>query len=57
MEDPRSEYETALTKLGARPPGLLIVQHDARLKLAESYGAMSRTRVLRQGDNCLSFYG
>jgi 16S rRNA (guanine966-N2)-methyltransferase len=51
------EYETALTKLGARPPGLLIVQHDARLKLAESYGAMSRTRVLRQGDNCLSFYG
>lgn len=50
------EYETALTKLGARPPEQVIVQHDVRLKLADSYGALRQMRVLRQGDNCLSFY-
>ena len=51
-----SEYETALAKLGEIPPGLIIAQHDARLKLAQAYGALRQTRVLRQGDNCLSFY-
>ena len=54
------EYETALTKLGASPPKLvvplIIAQHDVRLKLAAAYGALHQTRVLRQGDNCLSFY-
>lgn len=54
------EYETALTKLGARSPqlvpSLVIVQHDVRLKLEPVYGALRQTRVLRQGDNCLSFY-
>ena|SRR5579864_8414023 len=53
----QGEYVTALTKLGARPPHLVIVQHDLRLKLAPSYEALHQTRVLRQGDNCLSFYG
>jgi len=51
-----SEYETALTKLGEIPPALVIVQHDLRLKLAPGYGTLRQTRVLRQGDNCLSFY-
>ena len=51
------EYEAALTKLGARPPQLVIVQHDVRLKLDPAYGALRQTRVLRQGDNCLSFFG
>lgn len=55
--DLAAEYETALTKLGAQPPKLVIVQHSVRLKLGESYGALRQTRVLRQGDNCLSFYG
>src|SRR5580700_3759034 len=50
------EYVTALTKLGANPPPLVIVQHDVRLKLAPAYGALQQTRVLRQGDNCLSFF-
>ncbi len=50
------EYETALTKLGARPPQMVIVQHDVRLKLEPAYGALQQTRVLRQGDNCLSFF-
>ena len=55
--DLEAEYETTLTKLGAQPPKLVIAQHSVRLKLGESYGALRQTRVLRQGDNCLSFYG
>lgn len=54
--DLHSEYETVLTKLGEIPPGLVVVQHDVRLKLAQTYGQLQQTRVLRQGDNCLSFY-
>jgi 16S rRNA (guanine966-N2)-methyltransferase len=54
------EYEAGLKLLGERPPGqaaaLAIVQHDVRLKLADVYGSLRSTRVLRQGDNCLSFY-
>jgi 16S rRNA (guanine(966)-N(2))-methyltransferase RsmD len=50
------EYEAVLAVLGARAPGLVVVQHDVRLALADSYGALRRTRVLRQGDNCLSFF-
>jgi 16S rRNA (guanine966-N2)-methyltransferase len=52
-----AEYETVLAKLGARPPQLVIVQHDVRLKLEDAYGALKSTRVLRQGDNCLNFFG
>ena len=54
--DLHSEYETALTKLGEIPPALVIVQHDVRLKLEPDYGELQQTRVLRQGDNCLSFF-
>ncbi len=60
--DLASEYEAMLARLGARPAdlatiGLVIVQHDLRLKLAPAYGSLHQQRVLRQGDNCLSFYG
>lgn len=51
------EYSAALEALGARPPALVIVQHEVRLPLAESYRALKRSRVLKQGDNVLSFYG
>ncbi len=47
------EYTTILNLV--RAP-LVIVQHDVRLKLAESYGRMHHTRTLKQGDNCLSFF-
>jgi 16S rRNA (guanine(966)-N(2))-methyltransferase RsmD len=50
------EYEGSLKVLTERPPGLLVVQHDVRLKLAEAYGSLQSSRMLRQGDNCLSFY-
>jgi hypothetical protein len=34
----------------------VIAQHPSRLSLQESYGHFGRQRVLRQGDNSLSFY-
>lgn len=52
-----NEYEIALEALGRKATGLVIVQHDVRTQLAESCGALKRARVLKQGDNCLSFYG
>jgi 16S rRNA (guanine966-N2)-methyltransferase len=51
------EYELVLTLLGEKPPPLVIAQHAPRLTLQETYGALHRTRVLRHGDNALSFYG
>jgi 16S rRNA (guanine966-N2)-methyltransferase len=50
------EYTETLELLGGTPPELVIVQHDVRLKLKESYGALARQREVRQGDNVLSFY-
>lgn len=51
-----SEYEAALEILGQTPPALVIAQHASRLALREQYGKLSRTRVLKQGDNSLSFF-
>src|SRR5581483_2551070 len=51
-----AEYERSLVALGAKAPRLAIVQHPVRFKLAEQYGALRCTRVLKQGDNALSFY-
>jgi 16S rRNA (guanine966-N2)-methyltransferase len=50
------EYQRSLTILGEKPVALLIVQHDRRLVLAEAYGMFRRGRILKQGDNALSFY-
>jgi len=52
-----NEYTAALDLLGENPPPLVIAQHPPRLKLAESYGALHRTRLVKHGDNTLSFYG
>jgi 16S rRNA (guanine966-N2)-methyltransferase len=49
------EYDSALNILGERT-GLILAQHDKRLKLAETYGRLRRTRVMTQGDNEISFY-
>jgi 16S rRNA (guanine(966)-N(2))-methyltransferase RsmD len=35
---------------------LIIAQHSTRLKLGDAYGPLRRTRILKQGDNALSFY-
>jgi 16S rRNA (guanine(966)-N(2))-methyltransferase RsmD len=50
------EYEAALSLLESRTDALIIAQHATREKLADEYGALRRTRIVKQGDNCLSFY-
>ena len=50
------EYGAAMEVLGSAPPELVIVQHSKWMKLGETYGELRRTRVVRQGDNELSFY-
>lgn len=50
------EYEAVLHALGESPVPLLVLQHASRLVLPESAGQLRRTRVLRQGDNSLSFF-
>jgi 16S rRNA (guanine966-N2)-methyltransferase len=50
------EYGAALELLGTSANGLVVVQHSKWMKLAEEYGSLKRTRVVRQGDNELSFY-
>ena len=50
------EYTGALELLGARPPALAIAQHSVHLKLKDAYGGLTRTRMVRHGDNALSFY-
>ncbi len=50
------EYTGALELLGARPPALTIAQHSVHLKLKDEYGGLHRTRMVRHGDNALSFY-
>ncbi|HUQ93616.1 MAG TPA: 16S rRNA (guanine(966)-N(2))-methyltransferase RsmD [Bryobacteraceae bacterium] len=51
-----AEYETALRILGAAPPSLVVVQHASKHQLEERYGRLNRIRVVKQGDNSLSFY-
>ena len=51
-----AEYDAALRALGESPPALVIVQHPARLALKEDYGQLRRVRLLKQGDNVLSFF-
>lgn len=53
MED---EYETAMNALASGASKLVIVQHASRMVLEPEYGRLRRHRVLKQGDNSLSFY-
>src|SRR5580700_4006826 len=58
------EYERSLSILGERCPDpemplsmpLVIAQHASRTELAESYGNLRRVRVVKHGDNALSFF-
>jgi 16S rRNA (guanine966-N2)-methyltransferase len=54
--DVEREYRSTLALLGAAPPSLVIAQHSIRFDLPETAGALTRTRIVRQGDNALSFY-
>jgi len=50
------EYRAAMDILAAAPPPLIVVQHSSRFALDEAYGKLRQTRLVRQGDNALSFY-
>jgi len=50
------EYAAVLEVLAEAPPALTVAQHSVRLALADSFGCLRRTRLLRQGDNALSFF-
>ena len=52
----RLENEYAAVMGLVKPQRLVIVQHSVRLSLANAYGPLRRTRVVKQGDNALSFY-
>ncbi|MFB3829140.1 MAG: 16S rRNA (guanine(966)-N(2))-methyltransferase RsmD [Bryobacteraceae bacterium] len=53
--DQEREYGAALALLAEAPPALVIVQHSIRFDPGET-GPLRRTRLLKQGDNALSFY-
>ncbi|MDP9054105.1 MAG: 16S rRNA (guanine(966)-N(2))-methyltransferase RsmD [Acidobacteriota bacterium] len=50
------EYQASLDALAGRPPGLAVVQHATRFTLEDAYGPLHRTRVVKYGENALSFY-
>ena len=50
------EYTDSLSAVERTGCRLAIAQHASRLTLEPQYGLLHKTRVLRQGDNSLSFY-
>jgi 16S rRNA (guanine966-N2)-methyltransferase len=60
--DAAGEYEGTLGLLGGSaaglvaPGGLVISEHRRKQRLEETYGGLSRVRLLEQGDAALSFY-
>ena len=50
------ELLAALDLLGSTPPPLVIAQHSIHLALPEGFGPLHRTRIVKQGDNALSFF-
>jgi 16S rRNA (guanine(966)-N(2))-methyltransferase RsmD len=54
--DLEREYDAVLELLAENPPAPTVVQHSVRFALGDVYGVLRRTRIVRQGDNALSFY-
>jgi 16S rRNA (guanine966-N2)-methyltransferase len=50
------EYRLCLETLGQAPPELVVVQHATRFEIAPVWGGLVRTRLLKHGDNSLSFF-
>jgi 16S rRNA (guanine(966)-N(2))-methyltransferase RsmD len=55
--DQVNEYADSLNALATTNVHLAIAQHPSKLVLEERYGRLQKVRVLRQGDNSLSFFG
>jgi 16S rRNA (guanine(966)-N(2))-methyltransferase RsmD len=54
--DLEPEYAAVLEVLSGAPPPIAVVQHSSRQALADVQGVLRRTRIVKQGDNALSFY-
>lgn len=54
--DEAKEYAKSLLALSETGCSVVIAQHASRAVLEDLYGTMKKTRVLKQGDNSLSFY-
>jgi 16S rRNA (guanine(966)-N(2))-methyltransferase RsmD len=50
------EYAAVLEVLAENPPKIAVAQHSVRFALGDVYGVLRRTRIVKQGDNALSFY-
>jgi 16S rRNA (guanine(966)-N(2))-methyltransferase RsmD len=50
------EYDAAMSALDRSETPLVIAQHSSRAKLEDAYGNLKRYRIIKQGDNSLSFY-
>jgi 16S rRNA (guanine(966)-N(2))-methyltransferase RsmD len=50
------EYAAVMEVLGENPPGIAVAQHSVRFALGDVYGVLRRARIVKQGDNALSFY-
>jgi 16S rRNA (guanine966-N2)-methyltransferase len=50
------EYIACMETLGEGESRLVIVQHAAKFELADSWSRLKRVRLLKQGDNALSFF-
>lgn len=54
--DQEKEYTDSLGALAKLNCPLVIAQHSSKLALEAQYGVLQNFRILRQGDNSLSFY-
>jgi 16S rRNA (guanine966-N2)-methyltransferase len=54
--DLEREYGAVLETLSEIRPTLAVIQHSVRRALPDRHGDLQRTRVVKQGDNALSFY-
>ena len=50
------EYQACLEALESKPPALAVFQHSVRFTLPELAGKLRIARVVKHGDNALSFY-
>jgi len=54
--DQVDEYASSLNALAETKVELAIAQHPSKLALTDRYGRLQRVRILRQGENSLSFF-
>jgi len=54
--DLEGQYAAVLEVLAENPPPIAVAQHSVRFALGDVYGVLRRTRIVKQGDNALSFY-